>query len=198
MVERGRRLSEPDWLQLICLAPARERLRLEGLHRWQDRQDSAVGWDLLHRLAREHGGSVHRASSGRPGCEPPLDVSLSHSGGWIAAAVSSTGRVGIDVEAVHDVHASLVRRCLTELELDWLDGAFTEASRNHRFFRLWTAKEAFLKALGIGLGVDPREVPLDLSRDELRLRGWAAERWQLSELAWSRRVCVTVCVERAA
>lgn len=198
MVERGRRLSELDWLRLLRLVPAQERRRLEALHRWQDRQDSAVGWNLLHHLAREHGGSVHRASSGRPGCAPPLDVSLSHSGGWIAAAVSRSGRVGIDVEAVRDVHAPLARRCLSETELDWLDGADTGASRNQRFFRLWTAKEAFLKALGVGLAVDPRDVPLAVSCDELGLRGWAAERWKLSELAQSRGVCVTVCVERAA
>ncbi len=196
IIERGPRFSRHDWLRLVSMLPATERRRIEGLHRWQDRQDSALGWDLLHRLAGDCGVLVHRAKSGRPWSDSPLDVSLSHSGGWIAAAVSHTGRVGIDVETVHDVGPSLVRRCLSLTELDWFNGATAATTRNHRFCRLWTAKEAYLKAVGVGLAVDPRDVPVDLSGDEPRLIGRASERWQLSELAPAPGVCVTVCVER--
>lgn len=91
--------------------PVAERPRIERLHRWEDRQDSAIGWQLLQRLAGDSG--LRRRDSGRPECDPPLDVSLSHSGGWIAAAASESGRVGVDVETVRDVSPSLARRCLS-------------------------------------------------------------------------------------
>lgn len=197
MIERGPEMSRCDWLRLVSALPAMERGRIEGLHRWQDRQDSALGWELLHRLARERGATVRRTASGRPRCDPPLDAALSHSGGWIATAVSHSGRVGIDVQGVHDIAPSLARRCLSHAELDWLGRAAGAAVRNHRFSRLWTAKEAYLKAVGLGLAVDPREVLVDLCGDQPRLLGRAAEGWQLSELSPARGVCITVCMERA-
>jgi 4'-phosphopantetheinyl transferase len=197
MIQRGPELSRRDWLRLVSALPAVERGRIEGLHRWQDRQDSALGWELLHRLARERGATVHRTERGRPRCDPPLDMTLTHSGGWIATAVSQTGRVGIDVEGVRDIAPSLARRCLSHTELDWLGRAAGAATRNHRFCRLWTAKEAYLKAVGVGLAADPREILVDLSGDQPRLLGRASERWQLSELGPAPGVCITLCMERA-
>ncbi len=197
MVQRGPELSRRDWLRLVSALPAVERGRIEGLHRWQDRQDSALGWELLHGLAHERGATVHRTERGRPYCDPPWDMTLTHSGGWIATAVSQIGRVGIDVEGVRDIAPSLARRCLSHTELDWLGRAAGDATRNHRFCRLWTAKEAYLKAVGVGLAVDPREVTVDLCGDQPRLLGRPSERWQLSELGPAPGVCITLCMERA-
>jgi 4'-phosphopantetheinyl transferase len=125
-------------------------------------------------------------------------MTLTHSRGWIATAVSRTGRVGIDVQGVHDVAPSLARRCLSPGELDWLDRADGAAARDHRFCRLWTAKEAYLKAVGVGLAADPRDVGVDLCGDRPRLSGPASEQWQLAQLDLGSGVCLTVCTERAA
>ncbi len=135
---------------------------------------------------------MHRTERGRPYCDPPWDMTLTHSGGWIATAVSQIGRVGIDVEGVRDIAPSLARRCLSHTELDWLGRAAGHATRNHRFCRLWTAKEAYLKAVGVGLAVDPREVTVDLCGDQPRLLGRPSERWQLSELGPAPGVCIPV------
>ncbi|MEJ7775687.1 MAG: 4'-phosphopantetheinyl transferase superfamily protein, partial [Nocardioidaceae bacterium] len=96
-------------------------------------------------------------------------MSLSHSGGWIAVAACETGRIGIDVEVLRDVTPSLERRCLSAVELAWLDRAQPGVPRSLRFSRLWTAKEAYLKATGVGLAADPRTVSIDHTGDEPRL-----------------------------
>lgn len=197
VVQRGPQLSPRAWRELVSGLPLTERRRLEELHRWEDRQDSAIGWQLLHQLAAERGVTVGRGANGRPCSDPPVDVSLSHSGGWIAAAGCDTGRIGIDVETRRDVTPELAQRCLSAEEMAWLQRGQPGGSRRMRFLRLWTAKEAYLKATGVGLAADPRDISIDHTRAEPRLRGAAAACWRFSSSTPAPGVCVTVCVECA-
>ena len=196
VVPRGPRLAPHAWWTLLAELPAGERRRVQDLRRWEDRQDSAIGWDLLGQLAARHGVSVRRAASGRPVTDPPVDVSLSHGGGWVAVAAHVSGRVGIDVEGPRHVSPSLTLRCLATSELSWLDAAADRATRSDRFLRLWTAKEAYLKATGTGLGRDPRTVATDCSGSAPRLLGAERERWRFRSSSPGAGVHVTVCWER--
>lgn len=181
-----------DWARLLEGLPPTERARITGLSRWEDRQDSARGWELMQRLAGQHGGVVRRDDRGRPGTDGPGDVSLSHGGGWIAVAATGSGRLGVDVETPRAVSASLAQRCLAPAELAWLQQASGQA-RNTRFLRLWTAKEAYLKATGVGLARDPRDVIIDPTGTEPRLVGRDAAAFSFSCSDPAPGVCVTVC-----
>ena len=196
VLHRGPRLAPAVWDGLVSGLPEVERRRIARLHRWEDRQASAVGWQLLQRLAAERGGTVRRGRNGRPGADPPLDVSLSHSGGWIAAAAGQAGRIGIDAETLREVTPALAARCLSAAELAWLDHVQPGGSRNARFLQLWTAKEAYLKATGDGLGLDPRTVSIDHVGTEPQLVGPEADRWRFVASTPAPGLYVTVCVER--
>lgn len=77
------------------------------------------------------------------------DFNLSHSDAWALIAVASSGtRVGVDVERVRtDLdHLELARHLYQPEET-----ARLIAGHPAGFFRLWTAKEAFVKATGTGL-----------------------------------------------
>jgi 4'-phosphopantetheinyl transferase len=73
--------------------------------------------------------------------------------------VVACGReVGVDVEPLgRGPWLSLPSHVLTAPELRSLDGLAGQA-RNAAFLRLWTRKEAVLKAAGVGLAVEPRLV----------------------------------------
>jgi 4'-phosphopantetheinyl transferase len=77
-------------------------------------------------------------------------------------ALAHAGDVGIDVEpSTRDVAGwALVGHALTVREQEWLL-ALPESDRAGTFLRIWTRKEALLKAAGTGLGIDPRLVELD-------------------------------------
>lgn len=197
VVRRGSRLAASDWNDLVAPLPPAERRRIQALHRWEDRQDSAIGWRLLHRLGGECAVSVWRGANGRPHAGRPLDVSLSHGGGWIAAAGSVTGRVGVDVEMVRDVAPSLARRCLTPDERAWMDEVPQRSLRAVRFFRLWTAKEAYMKATGEGLALDPRDVQVDDTGREPRVLGPQGRNWRFSSSTPAPGVCLTICAQAA-
>jgi len=100
-----------------------------------------------------------REPNGRPylrGCRH-LEISLSHSGDLVAVGLSLLGPVGVDVEAsARRVYGSgLEEEALTGHERAAL-GRLPEEERNAAVIRLWTLKEAYGKARGLGLRLPPR------------------------------------------
>ena len=197
VVPRGPQPMPEAWVTLVSGLPPVERRRIGSVYRNEGQHDSALGWSLLVGFATHHGVSVCRNPVGRPIADPPVDVSLSHGGGWVAVAAYRHGRIGVDVEARREVSPGLARRCLAPAELAWLGRAPDAPTRQDRFVRLWTAKEAYLKAIGTGLGVDPRSFTIDCSLPAPRLVGSEAGGWFFRSTAPADAVRVTVCVERA-
>jgi 4'-phosphopantetheinyl transferase len=89
---------------------------------------------------------------------PKLHFNLSHSGDWVALAVSAGDEVGIDIETAAPANPDeLVSIVLSEPELRAFE-RLPAALRPAAFLRCWTRKEALLKATGAGLSCDPRLV----------------------------------------
>lgn len=95
--------------------------------------------------------------------EVPLQFNLSHTRGMGVFAFQIGAEVGIDVENSHRRvnELELGQRVFTPAELDSLR-PLDPQGRRERFFAFWTAKEAFLKATGFGLSLDPRKVEVIL------------------------------------
>jgi 4'-phosphopantetheinyl transferase len=105
---------------------------------------------------------------GRPGLsahEPRPDFNLSHAGDVALLAVSWASPLGIDVETVTlttDAGA-LAGQVMHPNEFAAFE-CLAEHRRISAFFRLWTRKEAALKALGTGLSRDPRSLDVGLGQ----------------------------------
>jgi len=76
---------------------------------------------------------------------PGVHFNLSHSGPWGVCALSCAP-VGVDVELVRPLRQDVAKRFFTKTEQLYLACHPAE-----EFFRLWTRKESFSKALGKGL-----------------------------------------------
>lgn len=99
-----------------------------------------------------------------PGDLPPLRFSVTHTAGLVACAVALGRAIGLDAEAVDrrvDVDR-LAARVFAPEERAALR-ALDEAGRRLAFFRHWTAKEAYLKARGLGLRVPLAAVRVHLA-----------------------------------
>ncbi len=81
-----------------------------------------------------------------------MQFNLSHTHGYVAVAVHPDQPVGVDVEKADPAFKwqDLTDYCLGGPERQTLTGLAPEPAR-HTFFNYWTRKEAFLKAIGVGL-----------------------------------------------
>ncbi len=127
--------------------------------------------------------------AGKPelGSDSALRFNLAHSGG-IGAFAFATCEIGIDLEAVRSIEtAAIVDRFFSTEERDDLQ-ALPVAERELAFFRCWTRKEAFLKAVGTGLTTPIDHVRVTVKRSEpariLRVGGDTREAldWNLHDL----------------
>lgn len=105
---------------------------------------------------------------GRPfiqGCDQ-LDVSLSHSGGLILLGLTTVGAIGVDVEPVdrHLDFGGADRHLCTPPESAAVQ-ELPAAGRGEALLRLWTLKEAYTKALGLGLRLPFDEFGFTLDED---------------------------------
>ncbi len=96
--------------------------------------------------------------------EAELKFNMAHSGKFAAYAFAVGCEIGIDIEKIRPLRdqEGIVRRFFSREECeDWLSLGFSK--RAEAFFRCWTQKEAFIKAVGDGLAR-----PLDSFRVSLR------------------------------
>jgi 4'-phosphopantetheinyl transferase len=101
---------------------------------------------------------------GRPELAESRDISfsLSHSESFAMIAVVSGARVGVDIEIdrPHSRLDAMAKRVLSDEEhAEWLEAE--PADRVRAFLARWTAKEAYLKAIGAGIWRPLREVSCD-------------------------------------
>ncbi|WP_132011544.1 4'-phosphopantetheinyl transferase family protein [Mesobacillus foraminis] len=138
--------------------PPAERLRILKFKKNEDKTRALLAI-LLSRYAlakalqtQEDELVIERDEYGRPFLASPHwegDFNLSHSGEWVVCAVTSKGKIGVDVEKVEEVDINLFKGVLTSRELELLAGSKGEAIPV--FYSLWSRKESFVKALGTGL-----------------------------------------------
>lgn len=179
---RHRRVDE-----LIGVLSDVERARAAGFHREQDRVRFVTGSWLLRGSAGALLGIAPAAvpvdrrcdRCGEPHGRPritgfPVDASISHSGTRVGVALSHAGPVGLDLEEVAPMPGGIVWGALAPPERAALR-RLPEADRPMGFLRVWTCKEAVLKATGQGLRVPPDQVEVAGPYERPALRRWPLE-----------------------
>lgn len=143
------------------LTPSRK-AHIDRLRQAADRTRSLAAELLVQKLLAEFSVSsalLHRASNGQPyltGCS--LFVSISHCDRKVACAISGEP-VGIDIERIRPIDLKLCRHICLPAEKayvlgdrpEWEDRLCEDRDVLHRFFEIWTAKEAYFKKCGTGI-----------------------------------------------
>ena len=182
---------EPDRLEpsrVRALLTDAEHERARTIRRSAGQRRYVVARALVRTALAEHTGVAprtlvfRRTAHGRPEVVAPeatrgLCFSLSHTRGLIACLVARTD-AGVDVERRSRRVAALrvAERYFTPAEIRQLRG-LPAACRTESFLKLWTLKEAYLKARGLGFAggldalsaiVSAGELTTHLSRDDAR------------------------------
>lgn len=213
-IEPGRRIA-----LAAALAPD-ELARAARFHFARDRERWIAGRGqlrhILGRYLRRDPASLYFAyecACGDPNCthphrkpvlahDPWLHFNVSHSGDRALVAVARDRRVGVDLERRQpdDSLLGVAESICTPAELATLR-ALTVPTQLATLLALWTRKEAYLKARGIGLLLPPQAIDTALVPDEvprlLSISGDPAEaaRWFLSDIPYDADYAAALVVE---
>ena len=88
------------------------------------------------------------------GCkqDTPLKFNLSHSGEYVLYGFTYHHSIGVDLEHIREMPdaVKIAQRFFSDREYRLINSV-EDTQKSAVFFKLWTAKEAYLKAIGIGL-----------------------------------------------
>ena len=161
---RARLQGRRDRLALWGYLDDDERRQAQAYYRPIHGERFASARGLLRLLAAAYTGQSPRAvrfatgPHGKPellASPMPLEFNLSHSEDLALIAFARQGRLGVDVEQVRTLPDALplARRNFATDEVRWLNSTSPQ-QQAEVFFRIWTRKEAVLKAVGAGLSLD--------------------------------------------
>ncbi|MEM9258782.1 MAG: 4'-phosphopantetheinyl transferase superfamily protein [Bacteroidota bacterium] len=116
-----------------------------------------------------------------------LHFNLSHTDGYALMAFSQGETIGVDVEPINEriEIETLVHRFFSPVEISTII-AMQPADRPAAFFRLWTRKEALIKAQGAGLSLPLAQFGISVKEEEeVRVlhTDWApeeAQKWSIA------------------
>ncbi|MBS1524840.1 MAG: 4'-phosphopantetheinyl transferase superfamily protein [Bacteroidetes bacterium] len=167
--EIGRQWNEHELTDKLILLP--EDLRRQALkkRRWIDRQLSIAGKLLLLEVLKQLPGG--RALSledlkynkhQRPYFNADIDFNIAHSGNMVICCATNSGKIGVDIEQVKEIHFDEYSDYFTRGEWAYIN---RHANKLKGFFKFWTRKEAVLKAAGTGF--DTHLLTIDVSEDHI-------------------------------
>jgi 4'-phosphopantetheinyl transferase len=162
------RIGPDDWRKLDRMLDPGERERADRFRFERDRNTYLAAHALLRgmlsRVVARHPRDWRFATNadGKPDLVPdagvpPLRFNMSHTRGLVAVALTIENDVGLDVEMLDAgrMTMDLALRFFAAPEVDYLRRLPAERQPTE-FYSLWTLKEAYIKAVGLGLSV-----PLD-------------------------------------
>jgi 4'-phosphopantetheinyl transferase len=186
-----------------------ERAQFASIRRGEARRQAIVSRGLLRRLLSRYLGVRPEAVALRTGKfgklalrrqpgSKPLNFSVSHSGDTVAFAFCEGAKVGIDIESVgREIDfREIADAYFLHSERSHLE-ATPKAQRSEEFYRIWTAKEACLKAMGIGLAASLQSFEVRFRRlasgaSRPQVGGSRASRYHLSELSLGEGLIATL------
>lgn len=153
--------SPQDKKRALALLPPLMQEQMTGLRRWQDRQARLQGRLLLRAALTGIDLPADLTSwSCSPAGKPRLsqdsaEFSISHTSGMTVCALTLGSPLGVDIEHLQILQHEELSAYFTPAEMVTIS---VSASPWRALLRLWTAKEAVLKATGSGLLSDPAKL----------------------------------------
>ncbi|GAQ91376.1 L-aminoadipate-semialdehyde dehydrogenase-phosphopantetheinyl transferase [Klebsormidium nitens] len=177
---RGWEATDEEFAYCLSLLPEEETLAVNRYVHLADRKRALISRLLQRKLAHEVLGipldriQIQRTCEGKPflanpGVQCPFpcfNYNVSHHGAYVVLASDPARLVGVDVMTHSPMRQPAppaveffknFTKCYTPYEwANVMKGGPTETGLLDQFYRYWCMKEAYIKAVGIGLGFELR------------------------------------------
>ncbi|WP_298483330.1 4'-phosphopantetheinyl transferase superfamily protein [uncultured Ruminococcus sp.] len=148
---------------------------------------------LLRRVLQEFFGlplpEIARDSHGKPFFPdvPQLHFNLSHCRGLAVCGVSDRP-IGVDAEEIRPLRERVLRRAFSPEETRTVRES---QHPDEYFFRLWTLKESYVKAIGVGISYPLQTLSFVLDGDSIQT---SVSGWQFGQFLVQPGWVVSCCV----
>lgn len=174
-----------EWLLASQCVPLQEKLRIQKFVFKSDAKASMAGCLMIRKLAHLATGvpynkvNVVRDEGGRPyiNNKPfPIDFNVSHQGSFtvLAGEVRSNVEVGVDVMNFETKSQQelpeffrLMNRSFSDSEWSSIMASKSTQDQCYAFYRHWSLKESYVKAIGIGLCTDLQRISFNVKTASL-------------------------------
>lgn len=154
-----------------ALVTEEERVWLANFHFDRDRHEHLVSRALVRACLARHLSAPPQSfrwqhgEHGKPALDPARDLffNASNHRDVVVCALARYEDLGVDVEPTSrgDEILEVVETVFSPVEIAKLR-TLSRAEQRDRAVTLWTVKEAYIKALGLGLSAPVREITIDL------------------------------------
>ena len=148
---------------------AERKAKVDSYYFIRDRKLSLGAGVLLDKGLLEYGLSeakepVAYGEKGKPylPVHPHIHFNIAHSEKMVLVVFADV-EVGCDVEIIRQAEMPLAKRFFSPKEYEYVERQEGEEQKSKAFYRIWTVKESFLKATGLGMSLpmDSFEVQID-------------------------------------
>ncbi|MEP0859815.1 MAG: 4'-phosphopantetheinyl transferase superfamily protein [Ignavibacterium sp.] len=173
----------------------------------RDRERAIVTYFFRRKILSEYTGLSPEnlyfkvGKSGKPYIENQklsyLKFNYSHSGDLIVYALNRDAEIGVDIELVKEIPDlnSLVKNYFSDNEQKAFLSLNTPRDKIIFFYKIWTRKEAFFKALGTGLNDDLRNINLYSEKFNTFIDKffYSGKDWIIEELTTPKAYIASIC-----
>ncbi len=176
-------LSDEDLQNTLQQCSSSEKKEIQKFRFLKDRLGRLIGRKLVTKKLGISSDKILISESGKPYLQTGPKFNISHSGKMVAVAFSKT-EIGLDIEE----HKMIGFEDLIQRFHPNEQAYFLKKLDEHAFFKIWTRKEAFLKALGTGI---TRGLNLDdCLQNEIQFN---ENRWSIKSLQAPKNYSMALC-----
>ncbi|WP_299249774.1 4'-phosphopantetheinyl transferase superfamily protein [uncultured Aquimarina sp.] len=187
------KLPKIQFQNYLNLLPKPHQDQVNRFRFWRDKHLCLFGKLLLLEGVKKYGYShsilsnIEYTPFNKPYFNNTLKFNISHSGNMVICAMSNSYELGVDTEEIKPISKKDFSNLWTQKELEFI----IEDENYNWFYKLWTRKEAVIKADGKGLNIPLKN--LDVLADKVSLHNCI---WHLNELSINNKYVVHIATDK--
>ncbi|PJI09255.1 MULTISPECIES: 4'-phosphopantetheinyl transferase family protein [Clostridium] len=121
-----------------------------------------------------------------------IHFNISHSSEWVIVGIAAKP-IGVDIQKIDKIDLSIAKSCFSKDENEYILSLPSDEQKD-AFFKLWTLKEAFIKAKGMGLYMPLDSFTIKMLNNKPVLHSDKNEKCQLSVQRVENDYYMSACV----
>ncbi|MCR3758495.1 4'-phosphopantetheinyl transferase superfamily protein [Clostridium felsineum] len=187
-------LSKKKFEYFLDFISEKEKEKILKYTRYEDSLRSLQGELILKNILSLDKVQLKYNKWGKPELtnDSGIHFNISHSSEWVAVGISSKP-IGVDIQKVDKIDLSIAKSCFSKNENEYIL-SLPSNERKDAFFKLWTLKEAFIKAKGMGLYMPLDSFTIEILNHKPTLHSDKNEKCQLSVERVEKDYFMATCI----